>query len=408
MLKRTLLASSVPLMLLGACGGDSDDDGGFDAGLPLAEVPAAYASVFCDLTERCNPFFKAFIPGNECEDYFISTLNAQGFDDIVDAVEDDRAIYNGEKMQDCLDELSARSCDEIGDPDPESCDEAATGTVERGGDCTTDIECEGDSICQFSDGCPGTCTGKLNAGDTCSGDDQCDDGLVCSGDTQRCVAPAQEGDDCDGGVAPPCASDALFCLGDDEEAGTAGTCHAADEVFTGKPGDECDFEEGPLCEDGSACAIVDLDPLTLECVEVAESGEDCPFGAPNSCEAGSYCAGSASPRWISREPASPTPNPATTVTQPRCSCADLARSAYPPTRAPAASPAKRTASPARSTMNVGAKTASTVAAHPKAPAASELTARQQPAAARARERPLASNACSPAPLGGGSPPSAPG
>ncbi len=291
MLKRTLLASSMPLLLLGACGGSSGDDAGSDAGLPLAEVPAAYASVFCDLTERCNPFVKAFIPEGECEDYFISTLNAQGFDEIVDAVEDDRATYNPAKMQDCLDELSGRSCDEIGDADPESCDEAATGTVERGGDCTTDVECEGDSICEFSDSCPGTCSGKLNAGEACSGDDQCEDGLDCSDDTRRCVAPAEEGDDCEGGVAPPCASDRLFCLGDDEEEGIPGTCRPADEVFTGEPGDECDFKEGPLCEDGSACAIVSVDPFTLECVAVVAEGEDCQFGAPNPCEAGSYCAG---------------------------------------------------------------------------------------------------------------------
>src|SRR5690606_25162156 len=48
---------------------------------------------------------------------------------------------------------------------------------------------------------------------------------------------------------------------------------------------------GPLCGDGAACAIVDLDPLTFECVEVVDEGEDCHFGAPNSCAPGSYCAG---------------------------------------------------------------------------------------------------------------------
>lgn len=294
LVNRTLLASTVPLMLLGACGGSSNDDAAADATVSLAEVPAAYASVFCDLTARCNPFFEAFIPEGECEVFFINTLNAQGFDEIVDAVEDERAVYNGGKMQECLDELSARSCDELGDPDPESCDQAATGTVERGGDCTTDIECEGDSICHFADSCPGTCSAKLNAGEACSGDDQCKDGLDCSDDTQRCVAPAQEGDECEGGVAPPCASDSLFCLGDDEEEDTPGTCRAVADVFTGEPGDECNFDDGPLCREGAACVIMDLDPATgeiaLECVEVVDEGEDCRFGAPNPCEAGSYCA----------------------------------------------------------------------------------------------------------------------
>lgn len=279
------------MLLLAACGGSSGDDAAVDAGLPLAEVPEAYAAVFCDLSERCNPFFKAFVPEGDCEDIFIATLKAQGFDAIVDAVEDERARYDPAKMQDCLDELSARSCDEIGDPDPQSCEEAAIGTVERGDDCTTDVECEGDSICLFSDSCPGTCSAKSNAGESCSGDDQCKDGLVCSGDTARCVAPAEEGDDCEGGVAPPCASDRLFCLGDDDEKGVPGKCYPADELFTGQPGDECDFEEGPLCGDGAACAIVDLDPLTFECVEVVDEGEDCHFGAPNSCAPGSYCAG---------------------------------------------------------------------------------------------------------------------
>src|SRR5690606_27031456 len=102
MLKRAWLWGSIPLLLLAACGGSSGDDAAVDAGLPLAEVPEAYAAVFCDLSERCNPFFKAFVPEGDCEDIFIATLKAQGFDAIVDAVEDERARYDPAKMQDCL------------------------------------------------------------------------------------------------------------------------------------------------------------------------------------------------------------------------------------------------------------------------------------------------------------------
>lgn len=292
MLKRTLLASSVALVFLGACGDTSDDDTDFDdAGLPLAEVPEAYGAVFCNVTSRCNPFVKAYIPADDCVDYFISTMRAGGWDEMVDAVEDGRAVYNGDKMQACLDELNGRSCEELDDPEPESCEEATTGSVERGGDCTTDIECEGDSICQFSDSCPGTCSGKLNAGEACSGDDQCEEGLDCSDDTHRCVAPAQEGEDCDGGVAPPCAGIGLFCLGEDEDEDLPGTCRPIDEIFTAEPGDTCSFETGPLCVDGSACALVDLDPVSFECTEIVAEGEECQFGLPNACEAGTYCAG---------------------------------------------------------------------------------------------------------------------
>lgn len=276
-------------LCVGACGGSSSDTDD-DPGLALEEVPEAYASVFCDLTNRCNPFFKAFIPVDDCTEFFVNTLNNQNFDNIIDAVEDHRAIYNADKMRDCLDQIGARSCDELTDPDPESCEQAAEGTVERGGDCTTDIECEGVSICKFSDSCPGTCEAKLNAGESCSGDDQCEEGLDCSEDTDRCVAPAEEGEDCGGGVAPDCNGDTLFCLGDDEDESVAGTCRPADEVFSAKPGETCDFEEGPLCETGSACVVSSIAPLTLECAEVVEAGEDCQFGLPNACEPGAYCA----------------------------------------------------------------------------------------------------------------------
>lgn len=301
---------ALPIVVLGfgACGGSSssstkfDEDGSSGSGgtggtgsnggeLPLEDVPDAYATAFCDVIQKCNPFFQALVPESECHDYFLNTLKNRGFDDILDAIDDGRATYDGRQMKACIDEVSARSCSELDNPDPESCKSATEGTVARGDACTTDVECEGDSICEFSGSCPGVCSAHLNAGDSCSGNDQCKEGLVCSDDTGRCVEPAQEGEDCEGGLAPVCDGDSLFCLGDDEETETPGTCRKLDEVFSAGPGDPCDFETGPLCESGSACVVTNLDPVTFECAEVVPRGEDCQFGAPNPCEAGSYCAG---------------------------------------------------------------------------------------------------------------------
>ncbi len=291
MLKRAVLGSLVVLLCAGACGGSSSSDDGA-AGLALDDVPQAYAEAFCEIAARCNPYVKALVPTENCESYFLNVISNQGFDDTVDAVDDGRAKYDGKQMQHCVDTIKARSCDELSAPDPESCDLAAVGSVQRGDACTTDVECAGDSICQFADSCPGTCTAKLNAGDSCSGDDQCKDGLVCSDDTGRCVAPAEEGEDCEGGVAPVC-TDNLFCIGANDDEGTAGTCQTLEDVFSAKLGEECDFENGPWCEEGAACVItgIDTDGLITECAKVAQDGDDCNFGVLNPCQPGSVCRG---------------------------------------------------------------------------------------------------------------------
>ena len=291
MLKHGFLWSGVIALGMAACGGSSDDDSSPPT-LALEEVPAAYAKALCNLYQRCNPFARAWLPDSDCEAYFQNTIENQGFADIVDAIDNGRATYNGQQMASCLDSISSRACEDIDAPDPESCDKAALGSVARGEDCTTDIECEGDSICDFSNSCPGVCAGRLNAGEACSGDDQCKDNLTCSTDTDQCVEPALAGEDCEGGVAPVCA-DALFCVGDDEESSTPGTCKPVAEVFSAQTGEACDLDEGPYCVEGAACVVDELteDGATFQCVKVAGNGEACLLGAPNPCEPGLRCAG---------------------------------------------------------------------------------------------------------------------
>ncbi len=292
MWKQRLAWTLVGLSCAVACGGSSssDDSSGSGATLALEDVPAAYAETFCGLMERCNLFVQAFVPGKDCENYFLKTLDNQGFDSLVDAIEDGRASYDGNQMRACLDALADRDCDELDGAEPPSCEQAAAGTVDEGGDCTADIECEGDRICVFDDSCPGKCSDKLGAGGECTDDDRCRDGLVCSSDTGRCVAPAAEGEDCEGGVAPVCEG-TLFCLGQDDEEGIAGTCRAMDDVFTAEPGEECDLEAGPLCEEGAACVVVFEDnEAHFECRALAKVGEDCSLGLVNPCERGSFCA----------------------------------------------------------------------------------------------------------------------
>jgi hypothetical protein len=251
------------------------------------------AGATCEYLLRCNPLAGALLDQPTCQNAFQSTFENSGWDDVLQAVEDGRASYDADAMATCFDGYGDLDCGDLG-VEPASCADAAVGTVARGESCSVDIECEGaDDFCHFDGECPGTCSAPLDAGDVCEDDDECDEPLTCSDDTGRCVEPGGAGDECDGGVAPPCAEN-LFCLGDDEEEATPGTCMVFDEVFVGEPGDTCDFDKGPLCQPGSACTIsvVDQDAV-MECSELADAGEDCHLGLPNACMPGYFCAGQA-------------------------------------------------------------------------------------------------------------------
>jgi hypothetical protein len=292
-MKQWKLLGSLAVAVACACGGSSKSDGGGGGvdGVALEDVPRELADATCARLLRCNPLLDAIVRQQDCGDAVERLLDNSGWDDLTEAVDDGRASYDGEAMESCLQAFEDVDCDDL-DSEPAACNDAAVGTVERGEDCTVDIECERvDDFCHFDGQCPGTCSAPLSAGDECTDDDECEGSLGCSDETGRCVEPAGEGDDCDGGVAPPCA-DNLICIGDDDEQETAGTCMRFEEVFVGEAGDPCDIDAGPLCESGAACVIAVIDDeLVSECMGLASAGEDCNLGLPNACKPGTFCMG---------------------------------------------------------------------------------------------------------------------
>jgi hypothetical protein len=124
-------------------------------------------------------------------------------------------------------------------------------------------------------------------GVACQDDDDCREGLKCDG---TCVQPSAKGEACGGGVAPDCKA-ALFCLGEDEDKGTAGKCTTVDETFVGKLGATC-LQDAPLCEAGLSCAVTAVSgqgQLTWECVAKSTAGAACNIAFPDVCPADEYC-----------------------------------------------------------------------------------------------------------------------
>ena len=276
------------LPLVSACG---DDAGG--GGREFEELPPLVAESLCTEVEAClDPGSLATLFGADgCVERLTAQIDDSDFVYLQDAIEAGRIEYDGRRIDACLAQISGIGCGFATTRvfDDAACRSAFGGSAQEGDDCTVDAECTGAAFCDL-DSCPGTCTARLSAGDPCQEDDQCEDGLSC-GDEGTCSAPVAAGDPCGGGVAGSCAP-GLFCVGEDEDAGTSGTCRDVDELFRADLGDDCDFDRGELCAEGLSCVVMELGAdgtLRLGCVEPSESGAACSFGVPSPCPGGEYC-----------------------------------------------------------------------------------------------------------------------
>jgi len=278
------------LALLAACG----DDAG-PKGPAVRELPALYAASLCPEVEACldSRSLEQVFGDIGCETW----LTAQGEDGDVpalqSAIDDGRVDYDPSQVEPCLAELEGLGCDfsSARALSRGVCEKIFTGTVEVGGDCDVDQECEGVAFCQKGKSCPGTCARLLGPGDPCDDDDQCEDGLRCGSD-RACAAPAGEGDACGGSLDTECAP-ALLCIGDDDTTGAAGSCARSEDVFVGDEGDACDFDTGVLCKSPLSCIVESFDAttgaITLVCAEGVSAGEPCKFGAPSQCPVDQRC-----------------------------------------------------------------------------------------------------------------------
>ncbi len=125
------------------------------------------------------------------------------------SVEEGLADFDTAKLGQCRADLLETSCKTLASGRrPLSCREVFTGPVAPGGECFTDVECEGSSLCAAFGRCPGVCQALENDPEdvncTLTG---CADDMFCDGSI--CQARLSEGASCPG-LAQACDT-GLFC-----------------------------------------------------------------------------------------------------------------------------------------------------------------------------------------------------
>lgn len=280
------------LVMLPACGGSNDDDDGSGGTLALGDLPRALAEAQCGLYQKClGDLYTVFLGAEDCVTLTERSIENGELAQLEAAVDSGDVKYDGHAAKTCLDQISARGCDALLERENAACDQAVEGNVAIGADCDFDFQCQGQAFCDVASSCPGKCTARQAAGSSCTDDDQCADGLLCSDKTNACIAPVSAGATCGGASAPPCAPSYL-CAGEDEDAGTSGTCKASNEVFTAAAGQACSFKTGALCVPSAACTIDDLANLSGTCAVKAAAGGTCTRASiPPQCPSDQYCAG---------------------------------------------------------------------------------------------------------------------
>ena len=273
-----------------ACSGSTSSSSGDP--VPLDQIPAELAKSFCAAEQACNQFLYDFAFTNtDCVSVATKEFAQASYNDIQAAVTAGTVKYDGNLARTCVNDIANGACAALDNNTPDSCKRALAGTAATGAACNVDEECAGDARCDTSAGtCPGKCAPLASAGVACSADGDCALGAVCSPVTQKCVAPAQVGEDCGGGVAGDCAA-GLLCIGDDQDNKKAGKCQTVAATLVGQSGAACDLQAGPWCADGLSCVVQSYaaGKLSSTCQPAATSGGSCGIAVPSQCPKGEYC-----------------------------------------------------------------------------------------------------------------------
>lgn len=291
--KRILIWTAFSALASAAACGEASTSLSDPPAIALADVPPKYAAELCSAYERClgDEVYALFTNGSDCNQLTEQRIRNGEFSQYEAKVAAGKLHYDGTKMQACLDAVHARTCDTLSvRPIPE-CESALDGTVALGEACDLSAECQGATFCQSQSGtCPAHCVALLVAGQDCSADEQCASGLLCSGETKKCVAPASLGQPCEYG-APACAA-GLLCMGKEDASQTSGTCKTPGEVFSASEGGACD-PRAILCKQGLSCAVDTLvaNAATFQCLKTGgySAGGTCKLAFPDACAAGNYC-----------------------------------------------------------------------------------------------------------------------
>jgi hypothetical protein len=302
-----------------------DDSDSSKPTVEITEVEASYYDLFCGKFTTCDnaPFFNMVIGDREYCIVFMEEMSdseSGGLPDILDAVDQGKIIYDGQKAYECLVEMEALDCDTFENVEPQACRDAFTGTIALGESCSLDEECVS-GFCDTGDSCPGTCTEPvlegnecdysseceagtecisgeciafttaLTEGDTCDPDeDWCAEGYYCNSDSDECESYLAPGDDCDGYNEMECGPDGLCVEGD-----TSVCVEITTLVET--QGEVCDHSQGIICAyyAGLSCAYDDFENMSGTCVTIPQNGDLCFISGENMTMIGcdffgdSYC-----------------------------------------------------------------------------------------------------------------------
>ena len=294
-----LALAPLAVSVLAGCGGSTGDGltqpggGATPTGPALADLPAMLAAADCAAAKACyGAAFDLLLGGQDCVDRFTKIIENSDFGRLQGEVDAGKVVYHPENAQGCLDAYTNGGCAVLSSHEVDACLATLDGTVALGGACTYGYECQGKAFCKADTTCPGVCSTRLTAGQACKVDDDCQDGLACPAKTHVCTPPATLGQACKGTTAPDCQA-GLFCYGNDDQKGTAGTCKTYADTFAGKANDACslDGKSGPLCGAGLSCAFqsVDAQGLHASCVAPVASGAACQAAIPSMCPSGEYC-----------------------------------------------------------------------------------------------------------------------
>jgi hypothetical protein len=155
------------------------------------------------------------------------------------AVSAGRIVYDAAKAQQCLDALTAATCQETfgdtGGP-PAVCFQALQGQVQDGLSCWDDSDCRIDSFCDHSN-CPGTCKRRSGLSQPCGSTGECQAGLSCQNNPlavgKVCMTILSQGANCTA-VGTVCGP-GLYCdapgTGQCVFQRTSGSCTRWEECF---------------------------------------------------------------------------------------------------------------------------------------------------------------------------------
>lgn len=274
-----------------ACGGDSENASSAPTPIPLDQLPAKVAVIYCSTLKKCMPLYDVYLGGADCVADTTKRVQDTLVAGINDAIAKGTVVYHGEKAQACLDAMQAQDCSLMVNRASVVCEDALEGKVAEGAACTINTECVGRDYCKSTGTCPGKCAPLEATNGPCYSNDACQDGLTCNKATTpgACQPPAIEGKACQA-TANDCGPN-LICWGRGGPANTPGTCKTSAALFVGSDGSTCGVgASDTLCKTGSTCAIDTVgNPSTYKCAPSSAANAACKPGFPNACPSGQYC-----------------------------------------------------------------------------------------------------------------------